>query len=181
MEIIQYAPGIILYKDSFNYSDKIIEYSINQNNWTTYTNPVDDYRNIQDYKDYDLFPLNLSLDSPLELFLAMKDINNLARTYSGKQGCYFSGISSTNILKYRNQKGFPKVTFDQLNDINRVFSAVVFLNDIPSGGEIIFNQFNIDIKPIKNSVLFYPANYIYTYKIKYPSVDKYCLNIGFNH
>lgn len=181
METIQYCPGVLLYKDSFNYSEEIINYSINEGDWITYSDPVNDYKNIKNYKDYDFCQLNLSLDSPVEIFLMMKNINNLAKDYALKQGCNFSGISSLNILKYRNQQGFPKIIFDQLNDINRIFSAVVFLNDIPSGGEMIFNQFNLNIKPVKNSILFYPANYMYSYRVKYPSVDKYCLNIGFNY
>lgn len=181
MESIQYAPGIILYKDSFNYSSEILEFSNNQDQWIKYSDPVNDYKNNKNYEDYDLCPLNLSLDSPAEIFLIFQNINNIARVYIDMTGGYFSGISSINIIKYRNEKGFPKITFDQLNDRNRAFSAVVFLNDITSGGEIIFNQFGVEVKPIKNSILFYPSIYSYSYKLKYPSEDKYCLNVGFSY
>lgn len=65
------------------------------------------------------------------------------------------------ILKY-HEGDFCNTHVDgEENFSHRKVSGLFYLNDDYEGGEITFPKFNITIKPKKNSILLFPANYAY--------------------
>lgn len=162
-------PGIHLYENAITESDNILSMVKSDiNNWKINEEHLDD-----------IYPLIVSFKSDPLIFNVIHNIHTLADKYSRENGCTFSNISSIEVVKYKKTNGFPKINFDQNIQKERIFSATVFLNNISSGGEMVFNQLGCSIKTIKNNVIFYPASYTYSYKLTVPSEDRYCLNLGF--
>jgi hypothetical protein len=78
-------------------------------------------------------------------------------------------------LKYRSGE-FYKAHYDGATISGRAISAVVYLNDDYTGGEIEFPNFKVKIKPQKGMLILFPSNFAYRH-IAHPVVDgtKYSL------
>jgi predicted 2-oxoglutarate/Fe(II)-dependent dioxygenase YbiX len=61
---------------------------------------------------------------------------------------------------------------------NIVTSCVIYLNDDYEGGEIEFCNFDIKVKPVKNSMVLFPSNYPYMHTAhQVHSGTRYAINI----
>lgn len=80
-----------------------------------------------------------------------------------------------NMLRYRGGQEY-KAHYDGATFDGRSVSAIVYLNDDYSGGEVEFTNFQVKIKPQKGMLLLFPSNYAYTH-IAHPvtSGTKYAL------
>ena len=79
-------------------------------------------------------------------------------------------IQQIDILKY-TKGGFYKAHTDVGSVIPRQVSIIINLNDNFEGGEVFFwdqKQKNIikEIKPFKNSVTFFPSNFLYPHSVE---------------
>lgn len=63
--------------------------------------------------------------------------------------------------------------------INRDITAVVYLNDDYSGGEIHFDFFDLSIKPKAGDILLYPATWKYLHGVNKVIGDRYAIVIWF--
>ncbi len=69
----------------------------------------------------------------------------------------FSRISSANLI-HRYQKGEDKGEHrDDSGDINIQYGIVIYLNDNYMGGEIVYSDYNLSIKPKARSLLVHPG------------------------
>lgn len=100
-----------------------------------------------------------------------QDINNqmyttlLATTtsYYGKHSLNSTTYHENyQMLKYGNSKEY-KQHYDDGPFINRVVSAIVYLNDNYEGGELEFPNFKIKIKPEPGMLILFPSNYAYAH------------------
>ena len=88
----------------------------------------------------------------------------------------FSGMENPQFLYYPQNEGFYEVHVDSDITIPRVFSSVLYLNDVEVGGETYFNKFDIAIKPVAGRLLMFPSNFAYSHGAKVPeSGAKYCV------
>jgi len=78
-------------------------------------------------------------------------------------------------LKYRPGEQY-KVHYDGGTGSGRALSAVIYLNDNYTGGEIEFPNFKVKIKPEKGMLILFPSNYAYRH-IAHPVLEgtKYSL------
>lgn len=67
-----------------------------------------------------------------------------------------------NVLKYKSGTEYG-AHYDGSTSTHRCVSAIVYLNDEYTGGEVEFTNFNIKIKPKPGSLLLFPSNYAYTH------------------
>lgn len=100
-----------------------------------------------------------------------QDINNqmyttLLSTTTSYYGKY--SLSTTmyhedyQMLKYNNSKEY-KQHHDNGPFMNRVISAIAYLNDDYEGGELEFPNFKIKIKPEAGMLILFPSNYAYAH------------------
>jgi hypothetical protein len=67
-----------------------------------------------------------------------------------------------NVLRYRSGQEY-KSHYDGGSDTGRCVSAICYLNDNFSGGEVEFTNFNIKIKPEPGMLILFPSNYAYSH------------------
>jgi predicted 2-oxoglutarate/Fe(II)-dependent dioxygenase YbiX len=79
------------------------------------------------------------------------------------------------LLKYEKNEKYD-LHYDGGTELGRAVSALVYLNDDYSGGEVEFPNFRIKIKPQAGMLILFPSNYAYSH-IAHPVVngEKYCL------
>jgi Rps23 Pro-64 3,4-dihydroxylase Tpa1-like proline 4-hydroxylase len=88
-----------------------------------------------------------------------------------------------NVINYCNKYHIPELEFNIIEALkyepdekyvthydngskhvaSRITSCVIYLNDNYDGGEIEFNNFDIKVKPQKNSMVLFPSNYPYAH------------------
>jgi predicted 2-oxoglutarate/Fe(II)-dependent dioxygenase YbiX len=79
------------------------------------------------------------------------------------------------MLKYRGGEHY-KAHADGGAGVNRVVSAVIYMNDDYDGGELEFTRFGIKIKPLPGMCILFPSNFAYEH-VAHPvlSGTKYAL------
>jgi Rps23 Pro-64 3,4-dihydroxylase Tpa1-like proline 4-hydroxylase len=147
--------GIEFYYNVIDNPDELIE-KINQYTWTKPENVKTEDRSnsviyLQDKElQKDIFEIiNKSINSFLETYRNLYFLPELT---------YFT----IEALKYEPGEKYVMHYDDGSKHVsNRVTSCVIYLNDNYEGGEIEFANFDIKIKPIKNSMVLFPSNYPY--------------------
>lgn len=92
----------------------------------------------------------------------------------------FSNMENPQILHYGASDGYYHKHSDDAG-YSRVFSTVLYLNDVEEGGGTYFNNFDITIKPEAGKIVFFPANFAYAHEAIMPkSNDKFSLVTWFN-
>ncbi len=104
-------------------------------------------------------------------------LNNYFQDTKNKNLFHCRSIEIPSIIKYRiNSEDIFHEHADNWNNesASRQISVIIYLNDVDEGGETVFPDFNITIKPKKGTILFFPANFVYTHKAN-PAIsnDKY--------
>jgi len=82
--------------------------------------------------------------------------NNLKHTFR---------FSPLTISKY-NQHGGMGTHVDSDSDFNKSASAIIYLNDEYEGGEVVFDNFGISLKPEAGSILMFPSHTPYEHTVK---------------
>lgn len=69
-----------------------------------------------------------------------------------------------------------------VDGLRRWASAVFYLNDVAEGGETVFSEFGISIKPKRGDLVLFPAQFPYFHEAKRPiSNDKWVAVTWFKH
>lgn len=71
---------------------------------------------------------------------------------------------SVHLLKYE-QGGYLPAHQDH-GVSSRVLSVVMYLNNDYEGGEMVFPNSNVTIKPDPGSIVFFPSNFLYVHEVK---------------
>lgn len=95
-----------------------------------------------------------------ELFVLFASvINSYQLKYHINENLY---IEPLNILKYSDNQGYLN-HYDGGTETARSVSAIAYLNNDYSGGEIEFVNFKIKIKPEPGMMIIFPSNYAYSH------------------
>jgi Rps23 Pro-64 3,4-dihydroxylase Tpa1-like proline 4-hydroxylase len=70
---------------------------------------------------------------------------------------------SVHLLRY--EKGGYLPAHQDHGVSSRVLSAVMYLNDDYEGGEMIFQNSGVSIKPEAGSIVFFPSNFLYIHEV----------------
>lgn len=109
--------------------------------------------------------------------------------YSYKNSLPLLNMETPQLIKYEPGDGFyswhSDVSYtdsdsDQMKQ--RVFSLVLYLNDVLEGGETEFRNFGIKVKPEAGTAILFPANYAYIHRANMPkSGPKYIVVTWFGY
>jgi Rps23 Pro-64 3,4-dihydroxylase Tpa1-like proline 4-hydroxylase len=83
-------------------------------------------------------------------------------TYCDKYHFNYDYIEQTQMLKYFENDHYD-AHFDTGPRFPRVVSGLLYLNDVPRGGETYFENFDVSIKPKEGRLVIFPANYAYSH------------------
>jgi len=116
-----------------NYRSNII-LDINSNEFTTH--PLFSYTNVVVHRYFD--------------------------AYCAKYNFGYDYIEATQMLKYFKNDHYD-AHFDSGPRFPRVVSGLLYLNDVRSGGETYFENFNVSVKPKAGRLVIFPSNYAYSH------------------
>lgn len=174
------APGIVVFDQVIDNSREIIEYSTSKTNsyfWRDSDVFIENNQvvqtNLRKTNVFDVPAGYLAEDIWYKLYKVVFSYTDL---YAKNFGFTFSRMEQLQILHYPVSDGFYVPHTDDGPAINRICSAVLYLNDIDDGGETHFELFNISVQPKAGRLVIFPANYPYIHQAKTPkSQDKFCV------
>jgi len=182
------APGIVVYDDIIKNTQRFIDLSLKTDGWVdpeiydTDTNnnmvsiinhDIRNSKNLPFYHDY---------SDPIEWFELYQVIWRYADAYSKFYNTLFKSMEFCQFIHYKKYDGYYHSHYDATPGSNRVFSCVLYLNDVSEGGETYFNNFDIAVKPVAGRILFFPSEYSYTHEARMPkNGDKFVIVTWFRN
>jgi hypothetical protein len=187
------ALGINVYKNVFSLEDSkryinTLELNLSQGkqyNWseaqvTNSTTPIKKARDCVDfkYKQENLGPRNESnaelIDLHQEIYEKLKYCIDDYAAYWGINVVYYEAF---NFVKYEGKGSHFNIHADHGPAYNCTVSAVVYINDDYTGGELKFPRLdNLVYKPKVGDIVLCPSNYIYEHaSLPIESGTKYCV------
>lgn len=170
------APGIIVYDDVVDNCKSVIDFA-KANPWYWKDSGVGQENRIdKDIRDAGSFRPDSYYDTDLIWFSVARIIWKYADSYGKQFNAPFSAIEPISMLHYRTDTGHYQPHIDSGPGLQRIFSAVLYLNDVEEGGETYFNHFDVAVTPKAGRLVIFPANYMYMHEAR-PSTkgDKYAI------
>ena len=162
--------GIEFYNNIFDNPDLIID-EINKYTWGNPGNVKKENRSnsVIYFKDKNEKIFNLINES----------ISKYVKEYQNKYFLPELTYFIIEALRYKENEHYVKHYDNGSKHVaQRNTSCVIYLNDDYVGGEIEFVNFNIKVKPVKNSMVLFPSNYPYLHTAhKVTSGTKYAINL----
>lgn len=101
--------------------------------------------------------------------------------YGKKYDIGFSTMEPPQFLFYEKGSGFYHAHKDSSVSVPRIFSLVLYLNDVEEGGETHFEYLNLSVKPKAGRLIMFPSDFSYLHGAKTPiSEDKNVIVTWFN-
>lgn len=182
---VEIFPGIVVYENVIDNSEELISLAMKSNNWRN-SKVVLGTSSVEVLTDEDIRKTRV-LDVPgiysndLEWFSVSKTVWEYANNYGIEFDIAYSEMEPMQFLHYYPNQGFYKSHCDDGPGSPRIFSALLYLNDVVEGGETYFDRIDVSITPKKNRLVIFPSNYVYTHEAKTPvSNDKFVLVTWFN-
>jgi hypothetical protein len=168
------APGIFVIDGVLKNCEKYINTALSSNKWrdSKIKNPYrqDEFVN-KEYRNNRILDIFEGPSEPSE----WTEITKLIWLYGDEYGKYFnvgfSGMEYIQLLHYQGKNNFYKPYFDDGTENPRIFSALLYLNEVSNGGETHFINFNISVKPKPGRIVLFPANFIYLHEAR-PPIDE---------
>lgn len=108
-----------------------------------------------------------SLNNPVPVYefgqLVWQYLDDYARRYA----ISFAGIEPACINRYQPGQEYL-LHADDGPAHPRIISALIYLNDVPEGGETHFPLFNETVSPMKGRLVIFPSNYAYVHEARPP-------------
>jgi hypothetical protein len=116
-----------------------------------------------------------SLSNPVDVFMFGRTLYAYLNDYGKRYDVAFAGIEDVCINRYEPGQSYRKHS-DAGPGYNRVISALVYLNDVASGGETVFTLFDEAVTPRAGRLVIFPSNYAYAHEARPPAMGiKYSL------
>lgn len=136
------------------------------------------FSEMRNSKTLDIIP---SYNNPIEWFELNQLIWQYGDLYAKEFGIVFSKMEDCQILHYSTSNQYYKPHIDSGSMTPRIFSALLYLNDVEEGGETYFNLFDVSIKPRAGRLALFPAQYTYLHEALPPkSNEKFVVVTWFN-
>lgn len=159
-------PNIVIYKNVLSYCNEIIDFCEKNGQWTESGIISEDGTDLKD-KDFrvaESMSLPISFTNPTEWFDLAKIIWFYGNHYAIMNNIKFSEMEQLRIVRYPTGTGKYEPHYDSCPSAPRIFSCVLYLNTIESGGETFFPKFNFGVQPVFGDIVFFPANYAYLHE-----------------
>lgn len=179
---VEIGPSIFLYENFIDNSEEIVAAAIKKGQESLVfeakvgggvEETFEVNKEIRDTLLIDISPL---YSNDVMWWLLAQKIWKCGDEYARSHDLPFSDMEFPQFLFYPKNKGFYNAHIDTGKSFPRVFSAVLYLNDVEVGGETYFEKFDIEVKPVAGRLIMFPANFVYRHGAKTPeSSDKYCV------
>lgn len=178
------APGIFVYDDVIDNSQELINFALSDpekwrdsriNSGTVEGTVNKEIRNTR------ILDAAATFANDIKWFEVSQIVWSYANRYGLEHDVAFSNMEFLQLLHYSTEEGFYKPHADSGPGMQRIFSGLLYLNDVEEGGETYFNKFDVAVKPKAGRLALFPANFIYIHEARTPkSNDKFALVTWFN-
>jgi predicted 2-oxoglutarate/Fe(II)-dependent dioxygenase YbiX len=176
------GPCIFVFDNFLNDTEKIIKLALKKSNKTgVYDATVFGDEGLEktdlSIRNTSLIDISPTFKNDVEWWLIAQKIWSFGDMYGVHHNASFSDMESPQFLHYKKNEGFYKEHVDDDPKIYpRIFSSVIYLNDVDLGGETYFPKFNLSVKPRAGRLLMFPSGFAYVHGAKTPiSNDKYAI------
>lgn len=179
---IEIAPCIFIFENIIDNCEEIISAAIKKSKVdgmyeaTISTGSKEMFDTVKEVRDTLIVDITPLYTNDVIWWLLAQKMWQYGDDYARHYDIYFSGMEPPQFLFYPQGKGFYKTHTDNLGSFPRVFSSVLYLNDVECGGETYFDKFDIAVNPVPGRLLMFPSNFAYSHGAKIPeSGDKYSI------
>ena len=179
-EFSQVGPCIIEFHNVIQDTQTIIDIALEQEDWQRATVSLDRDHD-EEIRKNSILPMIPTYDKPSEWFYLNQAVWLYGSIYSQLFNVPFSRMDHLQLLHYTTDNDFYLPHSDDGPGMDRVFSSLLYLNDVEEGGDTYFTHFDISIKPKRGKLVFFPANFAYTHEARPPvSGEKFVLVTWFD-
>ena len=170
----QIAPGVIIYEDVIDNCEELIALAKSYGEEKRSDAKVgNDLLVIPEHRTATVIDISATFNNDIEWFIVAKKIWEYGNQYAIDNSVYFSTMEYLQFVNYEKNGGFYVKHADSGGiSIERIFSAVLYLNDLEEGGETYFNKLDISVHPKKGRLVLFPANYVYEHEARKPVSDE---------
>jgi len=162
------GPAIIVIDNVIENPRHYLDLALSENSWERSTVGSERHEN-SDYRTSSVTYLETGYDKPVEWHQIGNTIWKYGLWYAHKYLIDFSEMETLQLLHYPEGFGFYKTHWDDGPDMPRIFSALLYLNDVEEGGETHFTKFDISVEPKAGRLALFPANYVFEHEAKVPT------------
>lgn len=168
MEYEEIAPCVFVYENAYDKCDDLIFRALrNKGAWQPAKIGADTLD--QEHRDCDVMPIDSTLTGHVDDILLTKRLFDYADHYGKETHSTISNMEGLQLLHYKASDNFYKPHSDDGADHPRIFSSVLYLNDVEEGGETRFTRFDVSVKPKAGRLLMFPANFAYEHEALPPT------------
>lgn len=163
------APSIYLYENAIDFTKTISDLSLSDaRNWNIRNQDATEWQLGDKVVGYDEYPVSFSFSVNENFLLLAKKLFDCASDYATKNLTTIDGFDSCIIRKYAPTPGFLEVESSDVDNVSRKLTAILFLDNIEQGGQLVFKNFDVSVSPEQGSVVVFPASFAYAFKINKP-------------
>jgi len=181
---VEVAPGIFVYDDVIDNFQELIDFALSDpEKWrdSRIGSHVPDGQVNKSIRNTRILDVAATYANDIKWFEVSQVVWNYANRYGIEHDVAFSNMEHLQLLHYSTKEGFYRPHADSSPGRQRVFSAILYLNDVEDGGETYFNNFNVSVSPKAGRLTIFPADFIYKHEARTPkSDDKFALVTWFN-
>jgi hypothetical protein len=181
---VEVCPGIFVYEDVIDNYQELIGFALSDpEKWRDSkigSNSPEGEVN-KEVRNTRILDVPATFANDIKWFEVSQVVWEYANKYALDHDISFSNMEHLQLLHYSTDEGFYKPHSDSGPGMQRIFSAVLYLNDVEDGGETYFNSFDVSVSPKAGRLTIFPANFIYKHEARTPkSNDKFALVTWFN-
>jgi hypothetical protein len=181
---VEISPGIFVYEDVIDNSQELIDFAVSDpEKWRDSRVGYGQAEGVvnKEIRNTKILDVPAIFSNDIKWFEVSQIVWSYANKYGMDHDAAFSNMESLQLLHYSTDEGFYKPHADSGPGMQRIFSAVLYLNDVENGGETYFNSFDVSVSPKAGRLVMFPANFVYKHEARTPkSNDKFALVTWFN-
>lgn len=182
---LEIAPCIYVYDNFINNCEQIIDRALSRDTseWTNARVLGDGggeiNTNVRNTTTINIDPI---YRNDIHWFSLAQKLWKNGNDYAIKHDISFANMEFPQFLMYEKEVGRYTPHIDNGPGVrSRIFSSVLYLNDVEVGGETYFNRFDISVEPKAGRLITFPAEFSYQHEAKTPmSSKKYVIVTWFN-
>lgn len=154
--------GLRIVDDCVTNHKEILDYLLERDEWKRST--VIGNQKISDGRtSATLFLPMLGWNNPSIIHEMNKNVWRELDKYATDFRFSFSDVETVSVQRYEVGDFYAPHT-DSGGSLQRIVSAVLYLNDVKQGGETRFTHFDFSVQPVAGRLAIFPSNFIYEHE-----------------
>ncbi len=162
------APSIKVIDDAFTQTEEFLKTALAAPEEMWLESTIDAYNLVPEFRHSRELPIPYGLMFPKVFSDMAWIVHNEASTYAKENGFEFPHMENFTLVEYKPEVDFIDRHDDWGPSQPRSMSAVLYMNTIEEGGELIFDKFDLTLKPVAGRLVLFPANFAYTHQVLPP-------------